>query len=148
MNELDEFEKELAAMRPPEPSWQLRERIAARLVESAAPSGMPGRNTRRLRWAMLGGALAASVAAGALWLASKEQGAQPTVALNETRWVLIFDESLPSVWSFRSAARASESIDDLLDRHAVDNRSPRGLTGHVAAFMPLGRSMALFDVEL
>ena len=60
MNELEQIEREIAALRPREMSPELERRIAARLAERAEPATTGGRRAVRVRWSIAGGSLAAS----------------------------------------------------------------------------------------
>lgn len=116
MNEApDPLEAELAAFRPQQPSPALAARIAERL-QSPAPSRQRG----WLRIALAAGAIAASIAA-ALWLRRDgDRTIQPEFAsnLSQPAPASAFDDSLPSVWSYRSALTSPSALEPLLDKHS------------------------------
>ena len=117
MNEpLDPLEAELTALRPPEPSPRLRERIATQL--SAQPVARP----RILIGFAMAGALAATILVAAIlvpWGLRRVVKQQPTD--NSPEWPLAAasDSALPSVWSFhRALSGSADDLDLLLDKHA------------------------------
>lgn len=119
--ERDPLEAELRALKPREPSPQFRERIARDLAEVTPPRS-------HIVWIVtLVGAVAASLlAAVLLWRNGGEaitdnlppESPQPLVAT-------AFDDTLPSVWSYRSAVnRSPDELDNLLDKHTTLTSSP------------------------
>jgi hypothetical protein len=119
MTSEDRFEQELAALQPRGPSAELRRRIAEDLA--ATPRREVVRITHVWRsWAVVGGLLAASLVAVVVW-----RGGGPTIELPanpplETNVATAFDESFPTLWSYRCAlSRSSQSLDELLSRHAA-----------------------------
>jgi hypothetical protein len=129
-HEHDRLEDELAALRPVEPSAELTERIGQRLAATATAIAVTKADgTRRVPgtiWLAVVGAIAAGVLiAVALWRGGENSPeadtptelAQPTLAA-------ALDDSLPSVWSYRSALTSSDALDQLLDKHARLAPSP------------------------
>jgi len=124
MTEYDPLEIELAALRPVEPSAALRRQIANRLA--AASTGRT--NVRRSFWrggGMVGGLLAASLAAVLAWHDDhQESQSQPAAAL-DIDVATMFDTAFPSLWSYRSAlSQQPQSLDELLDQYVVHTREP------------------------
>ena len=123
MNEhFDPLEAELSALKPHGPSAALRQRIARDLeAEQLAPRRPP---SHRVWWicAVTGGLVAASLAAGLILrpapvvkpeLDSPLQPLQLPVAA-------AFDDSLPTVWTYRRAlAGRPDELDALFDKHSA-----------------------------
>lgn len=133
MNEhTDPFERELAALRPAEPSPQLAERIAQRLTTEAAEPAVHRSSSaapplRARRWLAVAVAVAAVAAGGVavLWPRG-EQNAPAEVKLQpvEPLVATAFDDTLPSLASYRRAlARSPEEFDRLLSRHRAQAES-------------------------
>lgn len=141
MTEHDTLEAELAALRPREPSAELRQRIATLL---ASPSSVRRARQRvSVLWsgALAGGLAAACFAALVLWRGEeREIEAETPAARFEPVAATAFDEALPSIWSYRSAlTRSPEGLDDLLDKHGARTLRPE----RARAFV-----FARFDSEL
>ena len=133
MSDFDPLEVELAALRPREPSADLMRRIASRLAEAS----LPRKKEHSSSWrggALVGGLLAASVAAVLAW-----QGGNPRIAPQpdtaaDFDIIVDFDESLPSLWSYRAATLQSpEPLNALLDKYA--DRSVVTKSGVAPAFV-------------
>ncbi len=145
MNEAhDPLETELQALRPHEPSLELRQRIADRLA-----SLVPLRSRRLRRSVIWGSALAAGVAAACLLVVAILLRREREVAIEpetpESPRPLLanaFDDALPTLWTYRRAlAQSPEELDALLDRHAVLGPEPNSPLAPVRAF-------TRFDAEL
>jgi hypothetical protein len=142
MTDYDPLEAELATFRPCEPSPQLKQRLAAALNPDLPPrSGL----RRRLGWA---GAVAAGLAAAAaaMFLIGREDGPaiEPELpaAVLAPRLAAAFDQDLPSFWTYRAAlAQSPESLESLLDQHALRTPEPKPERARVYVF-------ARFDPEL
>jgi hypothetical protein len=139
MNEdFDPLESELAALVPLRPSPELRARIAEQLSDrpSVRPPGAK-RTAIRKTWAFV---LAAGIAACILVaiLVQHGQRVSPVVPPDEILHPPLasaFDESLPTVWTYRRAVFASpQQLDELLDKHASRNTEPPGQRLQVSAF--------------
>jgi hypothetical protein len=123
MNEHDPLEAELAALRPHEPSPELKQRLAERL--DRATTSRPAERRKNIRWigALAGGLIAAGVVAMIIWRRGDETIVPPAPDVSvEATTAAAFDDSLPSFWSYRAAlAESPEAVDALLDRHAAGN---------------------------
>ncbi len=150
MNDLEQLEREIAAMRPHEPSPELERRIAAQLAEGAEPATTERPRAARIRWSIAGGFLAASLVAVGLWIArSDDHNGQTGVDVTQVQSAIAFDESLPSVWSYRMASKQSgDSLETLLDRHGEKSRTSQSTGHHIAAFSPFNRVAHLLITEL
>jgi hypothetical protein len=132
MTDHDALEIELAAMKPREPSAKLRERIACRLAETGDHRAQDHPTVWR-GIALVGGLLAASLAAIAAWHAGKEQTSPGPAATPARHVTMAFDRSSPSLWSYRMAMRqSSEAVDRLLDEYA--NRTLANKSGGAPDF--------------
>ena len=124
MTDYDPLEIELAALRPLEPSPALRRHIADRLA-ATSPVRM---NQRRSFWrsgGMVGGLLAASLAAVLAWQGDRQESQSQPVAAPDVDVATVFDKTLPSLWSYRSAlSQQPQSLDELLDQYVVHTREP------------------------
>lgn len=131
MTEFDALETELAAMRPRQPSIELKSRIAERLASSSPRSIQPRSRRVQRRVAMIGGLAAACLAAIVIWrelIPGTEHG--PSQVSNDLLVTTAFDSDSPSVWSYRKAlTHSSESLAELLDQHSV--QEPGSNAGYV-----------------
>jgi hypothetical protein len=122
MNEFDPLEAELQALRPREPSPDLKRRLSERLDVARQPHVT---RRRKSRWigAVAGGLIAAGVAALIVWRKGNEVVGPPMPDIRiEAATAAAFDDSLPSFWSYRKAlADSPAAVDALLDRHAAGN---------------------------
>jgi len=131
MNEyVDPLEAELAALRPREPSPELKRRIAEQMARDE-PAIAPTTRKPIARWlamqAIYAAALAASlVIAALLWRGQRptiverpdDKAAQPTAPI-----AIALDRSLPSVWTYeRALARSADDLDAALEKHASAGR--------------------------
>ena len=127
MNEsTDPLEAELAALRPQEPSPELRERIHEQLT-------VPSAARPRMRvWLAMAAAMAAAVLAVAVLLPRRSgriANQENNGGAAELPLGLAFDASRPTVWAFRSAVSGSANdLDSLLDKqtgssHSTDDRT-------------------------
>lgn len=130
MNErCDPLEAELAALRPVEPSIKLAERIGAQLKADAtsvvrpSPGGFAATLSQRERvWRPMYWAAAGTIAMGmlvaiAIWR-GRERTPEAELPLASPVPSLAFDDSLPSVWTYRPALASPDALDQLLDKHA------------------------------
>jgi hypothetical protein len=114
----DPLETELRALRPHEPSAQLRHRIGTQL--DAAPPTWPRRH-----WRLAALALAGAVAACLAAVIYIHEGDRPTIsapafATPTAPVANPFDDSLPSVWVYQKALRDSpDALNTLLAKHAA-----------------------------
>lgn len=134
----DPLERELAALEPAEPSAELAKRIGARLAAEATTSPVTKtdgtRSVPTAYWLALAGAMAAGLlVAVALWRGSDvTQQAELPLDLPHPTLATALDETLPTVWTFRPALESSDSLNQLLDKHAPrpsaggDNVQTRG----------------------
>ena len=124
MNELDALEKELAAMRPRQPSAELKLRLAASLESAVARRATSTPRVVGRRVAILGGLLAACLVAIAAWPGKGSPlDAETNDVPHELRLATTFDPDAPSVWSYRKTLiRSPELLDVALDRHAIAAR--------------------------
>jgi hypothetical protein len=122
MIEHERFEQELRALQPREPSAELTRRIASRL---AATPAHPAKEQPPF-WrgsALVGGLLAASVAAIIAWQGGRPSTEEAPSASLDVDVANVFDESLPSLWTYRrTLSREAQSVNRLLDRHASGGR--------------------------
>jgi hypothetical protein len=140
-HEFDPLEKEMAALRPVEPSAELAERIGARLEGEDAPRLQRLNSTRSVPatyWLAPAGAIAAVVLMGVVWWSMQHDAppADSPLDLPQTTLATALDESLPSVWAFRGAADSSDSLNQLLDQHAA-RPSPAGTPEQTRGFGPM-----------
>jgi len=127
MNEHNEFEAELAALRPIAPSAELKQRIAQRLEEPVIPAS--GRRSRGPLWlAAICGPIAA-VLAFFLLSGGKDKTdpvAEPSDGATQSITATAFDNDLPSLWSYRRAVgQPFAELDTLLDKHAQHSTEPK-----------------------
>jgi hypothetical protein len=114
MTEHDWLEQELSAMRPHEPSAEMKRRIAAQLAASPAHAA-GSRNNYWRGGAFIGGLLAASLAAVLAWDAKNPAVAPERPAATPHRTLEVqFDPALPSLWSYRAGVKSPDSLDALL----------------------------------
>jgi hypothetical protein len=153
MTNHDPLERELAALRPIEPSPQLRARLAQQLDEEARPASR-AQPLRGMAWlAAAGGALAASVAIYALFRGADGPPTAPAPIdfRTESTTAAAFDAALPSLWSYRRALdRSADDVDALLDRHARDSaeQTPASQRAGVAAMSVFARSDSQLETLL
>ncbi len=123
-HEHDRLEKELAALRPVEPSAELAERIGGRIAAGApAPIATARINGTRsvptTYWLALAGAVvAAGVAVAVVLWRGDDSGVEFPVDLPQPTLASALDETLPSLWAYREALASPEKLDSLLDKHA------------------------------
>ena len=122
--ENDPLVAELAALRPQPPSPALKCCLADRLLAASPASGSRQRTRRRTtaRLVLASGLIAASVAAMLLlWPFSRPvPKPSPSAILVRLPLAPAFDDSLPSVWTYRRALGHSlHEFDALLDQHAI-----------------------------
>jgi len=150
MNEhFDPLEAELAALKPAQPSPALRQRLADKLSGGVWVAPRP--RSRRI-WstaAAIGGLVAACLTAALLLRhpsAGKSEPESPFAPL-EFPVAAAFDDSLPTVWTYRRAlAGPQQELDALLDKHASLAPSNSGRTPtHVYIGLDMDR---LFKGEL
>jgi hypothetical protein len=119
MTEKDRLEEELAAFRPHEPSAELKQRIAEDLNPAPRLRQLPHANHIG-RYGALAGGLLAAIVGFVLWSGDHQTRERlvPATAIQPSL-AAAFDESQPSVWTYRSALTQSpEVLDALLDKHA------------------------------
>jgi hypothetical protein len=141
MTDKDRFEQELASLQPRRPSEELKRRVAEELATTPTKNGRPPRYwwatrtksilktplpvlhrlpARNYAAALLGGALAAGLAAVILWRGNGESVELQPVAALEANVTTAFDKSLPSIWSFRCALSGPRtSLDEVLDKYGA-----------------------------
>ncbi|MCI0357484.1 MAG: hypothetical protein L0211_03240 [Planctomycetaceae bacterium] len=149
MNEHDQFAADLAALRPLPPSRELAERIAAELAELAKPVDTVeplSLSQRRSHDPLWLAALCAPVAICLIYFLLRGVGERQQINMPESNTeapiAAAFDESLPSLWSYRRAADKSlDQLDALLDKHATHSPEPKPQRAGAYAF-------ALSDSEL
>ena len=138
MTEYDPLADELRALRPHEPSPELRWRIANRLEP---PAQVGPRNRTVWRRALMAG-LAAAGLAGIVLSRSGRREAEPILPGSgvELPLAAALDTSLPTLWSYRSALhRSPADLEALLDEHAgraPNSEAPRGRNLITARFDP------------
>jgi hypothetical protein len=146
MNDHEALERELAALRPVEPSPQLKARIARELDAAPAKAG------RGVWLAVAGGALAASLAIYALWRSEPPAPAvEPIRFRTESTTAAAFDAALPSLWSYRQAlGRSYGDVDQLLDLHGrkPNEQPPSSQRAGVAAASVFARSDSQLETLL
>lgn len=139
MTEFDALETELAAMRPRQPSGELKTRIAEQLTSSPPRSNQTAPHGVQRRVAIIGGLAAACLAAIVIWrelIPAMENG--PTQASHDLLVAKDFDSESPSVWSYRKALTySSESLAELLDQHSDQEPGSNTEYGPVHAFARL-----------
>jgi hypothetical protein len=138
MTEHDPLELELVALRPRKPSAELTQRIADRLTTVPIEPAARGRRPVWTRAALLGGLLAASMLAVVIWHGREpaQQAPAATLPTLDADLDAAFDESSPSLWSYRSGlSQSSHTLDQLLDKYAVQSfeHQPGGAPGSVLA---------------
>ncbi len=128
-DEHDRLERELAALRPVEPSAELAERIGKRLGAQLDETPSPGRGSATqgetglrgltaAKWLVLSAIAAGVLVAAAIWLGGdRTQEAEMPLDLPQPTLTTALDETLPSVWTFRPALESSGSLEPLLDKH-------------------------------
>jgi len=128
MNEHEEFEAELAALRPIPPSAELKQRIAERLEEPVISASGRRRSRGPLWLAAICGPIAA-VLAFFLLSGGKDKTdpvAEPPDQYMQATTAAAFDSDLPTLWSYRQAAgQSSAELDALLDKHAQHSTEPK-----------------------
>jgi hypothetical protein len=114
----DPLEAELAALRPHDPSPELRQRVGQRLT-------VPVRTGSRWPWGVaLVAGLAAACVVAVLLRYGVGPGPAPTQTAFDPRTAGATEDSLPSIWVFQNAlSRSPDELDAVLDRHGV--RGPR-----------------------
>jgi hypothetical protein len=136
MTEFDVLETELAAMRPRQPSDELKTRIAERLASSPPRSTQPPSRRVQRRVAMIGGLMAACLAAIVIWrelIPGTEH--VPPQAAQDLLVARALDLGSPSVWSYRKALTySSDSLAELLDQHSIKEPGSNGEHVSVHAF--------------
>lgn len=136
MTEYDPLELELAALRPREPSAELKGQIARRL-DATALSRTEERQSLWRASAFVGGLLAASLAAIVAWQGGNQRRAPEPAAL-DVNISAAFDESLPSVWTYRRAlSKSPYALDVLLDKHSAQTRDGKSVDAPVFALVRL-----------
>jgi hypothetical protein len=143
MSEFDALEKELAEMRPRQPSSGLKSRIAGQLEPSTERLIRTTPRRVRIRVAMIGGLAAAGLAAILFWWGRVPRiRSDPPISPDELLLATPLDPYAPSVWSYRSAlARSPVSVESLLDRHSIEGRAGKSVDMNINAF-------ARFDSDL
>jgi hypothetical protein len=139
MNEpYDPLEAELVALAPREPSPELKARIAAELADGvSAPLRAAKRTTAQRVWIL---SIAAALAACLLVAVLARRGELPRHVAPPDEFLHpslanAFDESLPTVWTYRRAVYGSpQEMDDLLDKHASSEHGPASQRLNVSAF--------------
>jgi len=123
MNEHDPLEAELAALQPRDPSPQLRQRIAEQLT--VARPRQDHSNSCQIWWngAIAGGLIAACLVTGLLLLRptsrNNEEG-ELTAVRPQLDIFAVFDNALPTVWSYqRALAHSPQDLEALLEKHAA-----------------------------
>jgi hypothetical protein len=117
MTDYDPLESELAALRPHQPSAELKRRIAGSLAEGSLRPKTENSSLWRGA-ALVGGLLAASLAAVLVWQGGNQRFLPEPIEMTD-HIAFDFDESLPSLWSYRAAMRHSPgSLETLFDKHA------------------------------
>jgi hypothetical protein len=129
----DPLEAELAALRPPEVSPELRRRIAQRLA------GAPPTRPRRPVWLALAGGLAAACLAGILlgWGGGRRHEPGPNDRPQPAPPALVEDPGPTLLACERALARSPEELDALLDKDAGVAPGPQPEPVRIGAF---GRS--------
>jgi len=128
MNEHKEFEAELAALQPIQPSAELKLRIAQRLDEPiTAASGL-----RRSRGPLWLAAICGPIAAVLTWFLltggsdETDPVTEPPDQYMQAAAAAAFDNDLPTLWSYRQAiGQSSAELDALLDKHAQHSSEPK-----------------------
>jgi len=127
MNRPDRLELELAALRPCEPSPQLKKRINEQLIGAASLDIAPASTSWWPRGALAAALLAASLLAVMAWhndVRTTDPQRTP-IALEAVGLRAAFDRSAPSFWSYRKAlCHSTDSVDDLLEQHAFSSLEP------------------------
>ena len=135
MNEHESLEAELAAFRPVEISPELRQRIAASL--HSEPASVRTASVWNQVW--LPGAsvalLAACVAVLMTWRSEPPRG--QTAHVNDAPVVIgtALDDSLPSLWSYRSALRENgRSLEELFEKFSQQSETTPPERARVTVF--------------
>jgi hypothetical protein len=143
MSEFESLEKELAEMRPRQPSAELKARIADHLQPPFRRSIEMAPRRVRFRVAFVCGLVAAGLAAVVIWWGLvPRSGPDPWRMPVDSLLATPLDPGAPSVWSYRSAlVRSPVSVESLLDQHAVEGRAARFVNSSVNAFARLDSDM-------
>jgi hypothetical protein len=130
MSEFESLEKELAEIRPRQPSAELKARIAERLQPSTRSIETAPRRVQ-IRVAVVRGLVAAGLAAIVFWLGRISRiESQPQDPTQQLPMASAFDFDAPSAWSYRAAlGQSPDSLEALLDRPSAGGR-PFG-SGHL-----------------
>ena len=138
--EFDPLEAELRSLRPRVPSPELRQRIAAELVQPPMKRGLG--YSRPGYFVVAFAALAASILGIAVFIrpdAQPEIGPVPSFA--ESPATAAFDAALPSVWQFRQSLNQSQAdLETLLDQHAAARPSAAAPAVSLVQIRGFGRS--------
>jgi hypothetical protein len=139
MSEFESLERELAEMRPRQPSAELKARIADRLALSTRGSIQTGPRRVGFRVAIVGGLIAASLSAVVFWWGRVPRvGSDPQTMPVESLLATPLDPGAPSVWAYRSAlVHSPVSVESLLDQHSVKGRAAQSVALSVNAFARL-----------
>lgn len=125
MNEQDPLEEELAAFRPLEPTRELKDRVFQRLAYSvlrqrARPWNRLVTSFSNANAIAIAGGLAAVLVGVVLWRGDHSVTTPTALDLAvQPSLSAAFDDSLPSLWTYRAAlADSRDGLDALLDKHA------------------------------
>jgi hypothetical protein len=150
MSEFESLERELAEMRPRQPSAELKARIAERLAPSTQGSIQTAPRRVRMRFAIIGGLVAASLAAVVIWRGRGPRvESDPQTMPVESLLAASLDPGAPSAWAYRSALVSSPvSVESLLDQHSAHGRAAKPVKLNVNAFARLDSDMNKLFGEL
>jgi hypothetical protein len=148
---LDPLEAELQDLVPRQPSSGLRRRIGDGLARLMPPRC--DRKWRSVRWgaAVAGGAVAACVVVALLLRQEGDWPIEPDGHIESSPWALAnpFDETLPSLWTYRRALAAPPGeLDALLDKHVGAAQEGDDAPWHLRAFIRLDHSSGALSGEL
>jgi len=133
MNEHEQFEAELAALKPQPPSAGLKARIADRLGKS-----QPGQKRITPRWTwQVALALSIVIAVTAIVAMQRWQHTSPPpidVVAAAIDWKSTLSPSRPTLWRFHQAAALPGGLDELLDQHSARGAAASPQTIHAGAF--------------